>query len=323
VKAKDNHKRRRKILDDILDLDFTFYALAIDKGEIYKNSGYQYKPTFVKNLNGKLYGSLFQHYADITVIADETGNIEFSESLKKYVDKNHKPDLFKDSSFELVASEEFIGVQIADFIAGTLAQIYENKSTPALNESYLELINKKSVGIDEWPIKFSRKSNPDIHLDIFDKTIMEYALDQANIFLERNRGNNEDDIKIQVCALDFLLFQSHWNNAFDYVPTYALMSHLRESGYDRVSEQRLRSAIIAKLRDADVLIASSNKGYKIPSAFKDMHDFAAKVDSQVVPQLKRLSKARKNILMATSNQMDILKGPDFQNLVSFIEKMKD
>jgi len=323
VRAKTDHKRRIKILEDILNLEFTFYALAVDKGEIYKDSGYQYKKSFVKNLNGKVYGSLFQHYADIRVLADETGDQEFSKSLKAYVDNNHVPDLFFESTFELVPSNGYVGVQIADFIAGTLAQVYEGKSGVALREKYLELIKSKSVGVDEWPIKYSPKLNADTHLGEFDQGIMDYAFNQAAVFLEKNRNNHDDDTKMQVCALDFLLFQSHWNNALDYVPTHALMSHLRESGYGRISEQIFRSSVIAKLRDANVLIASSNKGYKIPRKFKDMYDFAAKVDSQVVPQLRRLNKARKSILMATSNKLDILKGPDFPNLVAFIDSMRD
>lgn len=323
VRAKDDHKRRIKILDDILSLDFTFYALAVDKSEIYKGSGYQYKKSFVKNLNGKVYGSLFQHYADIRVLADETGDEEFSKSMKAYVENNHVPDLFFESTFDLVPSNEFVGIQIADFVAGTLAQVYEGKSGVALREKYLELIKAKSVGVDEWPIRYSPKHNADTHLDQFDTVIMEYAFNQAALFLEKNRNNHDDESKMQVCALDFLLFQSHWNNALDYVPTHAIMSHLRESGYGKVSEQILRSSVIAKLRDADVLIASSNKGYKIPREFKDMYDFAVKVDSQVVPQLRRLNKARKSILMATSNELDILKGPDFPNLVAFIDSMQE
>ena len=323
VRAKDEHKRRIRIIDDLLSLEFTFYALAVDKAEIYKDSGYQYKRSFVKNLNGKVYGSLFQHYADIRVLADESGDEEFSNSMKSYVDNNHVPDLFFESTFELVPSDEFVGVQIADFVVGTLAQVYEGKSGVALREKYIELIKLKSVGVDEWPIKYSAKLNADTHLDQFDKVIMEYALNQATLFLEKNRSNHDDETKMQVCALDFLLFQSHWNNALDYVPTHAIMSHLRESGYGKVSEQILRSSIIAKLRDADVLIASSNKGYKIPREFRDMYDFAVKVDSQVVPQLRRLNKARKSILMATSNELDILKGPNFPNLVAFIDSMQE
>lgn len=323
VRAKDDHKRRIRILEDILQLDFTFYALAVDKRQIHRDSGYKYKKSFIKSLNGKVYGSLFQHYANIKVLADETGDADFTKSLKAYVDKNHVPDLFFESSFELVSSHDHIGVQMADFVAGTLAQVYEGKSGVALKEKYLELIRTKSVGVDEWPVKYSARAGTDANLDEFDDVIMRYARNQASVFLERNRSSHDDETKMQICTLDFLLFQSHWNNALDYVPTHALMSHLRESGYGKVSEQILRSSIIAKLRDADVLIASSSKGYKIPREFKDMHDFAVKIDSQVVPQLRRLNKARKNILMATSNQLDILKGPDFPNLVSFIDSMNE
>ena len=323
VRAKDGHKRRIKILDDILNLNFTFYALAVDKSEIHRDSGYQYKKSFVKNLNGKVYGSLYQHYADIRLLADETGDVEFSKSFKNYVEKNHLPDLFYESTFELVPSNKYVGVQIADFIAGTMAQVYEGKSGVALREKYLELISSKSVGIDEWPIRYSPKLHSDTHLDEFDHVIKEYSINQAALFLERNRDNNDDDTKMQVCTLDFLLFQSHWNNAMDYVPTHAVMSHLRESGYGKISEQLFRSSVIAKLRDSDVLIASSSKGYKIPREFKDMYDFVVKVDSQVIPQLRRLNKARKSILMATSNKLDILKGPNFPNLVAFLDAMKD
>lgn len=322
VRAKDGHKRRIKILNDILDLKFTFYALAVDKNRIYKDSGLQHKRTFIKNLNGKLYGSLFQHFAEIKVIADETGNQDFSRSFKRYVDKNHIPDLFSSSSFGLASSQEHIGVQIADFIAGTLAQVYENKSNTKLEEEYEKLIKQKSVGLDEWPPKFAQAPSAPATSNAFDKTIMDYAFRQAHLFLDNNSSNHSDDIKMQVCALDFLIFQSHWNNAIDYVPTHSLKSHLRESGYSEISDQVLRSSIIAKLRDADVLIASSNKGYKIPSKLADLHDFVARVDSQAIPLLKRLNKARKNILMATSNEVDILQSDKFPALSNIISKVE-
>ncbi|WP_157976801.1 DUF3800 domain-containing protein [Parahaliea mediterranea] len=323
VRAKGGHSRRIKILRDVLELNFKFYALAIDKDRINKDSGLQFKKSFIKYLNGKVYGSLFQHYADINVIADETGSPEFSQSLKTYVEKNHIPDLFVESRFELVPSKNYVGVQIADFIAGSLAQMYEGKANAALKEICLEMISTHSVGVDEWPIRFSRRFNSDTTTEGMDRAIKDYAFNQAQIYLERNRNNHDDEVKWQICVLEFLLFQSHWNDALDYVPTHALKSHLRESGYEGISDHILRSSIIAKLRDSDVLIASSNKGYKIPVQFSDMYDFAVRVDSQVVPQLQRLRKARKNLLMATSNELDILKGPNFVNLVAFLDRLQD
>jgi hypothetical protein len=325
VRARNQHRRRIEILNDIMSLDFKFYALAIDKAAIFKTSGLQYKRSFIKNLNGKLYGSLFQHYADIKVLADETGDIEFSKSLKTYVDDNHIPDLFIESSFELLPSHSCVGIQIADFIAGTLAQVYEGKANHSLTSAYLNLIRERSVGLDEWPIKYSPRvsKNTGSNSQKYDETIKEYAANQAHIFLEKNRGNHDAEAKMQLCILEYLLFESHWNDARDYVPTHSLMSHLRESGYRKISEQLLRSNIIAKLRDSGVIISSSNKGYKIPRALSDLHDFANRIDAQVIPQLKRLNKARKNILLTTSNELDILNFPNFEDLsvlISAIEK---
>lgn len=125
IKAKDNHKRRKRILKDVSGIDFKFYTLVIDKSAIHRDSPLGFKKTFIKNINGKIYSSLFQTFSEISVIADEHGSESFVESLQSYVDKNHIPDLFKSSKFILVKSVENLGVQLADLIAGTISQVYE------------------------------------------------------------------------------------------------------------------------------------------------------------------------------------------------------
>lgn len=321
IRANDDHKRRIKILNDILVLDFTFYALAVDKNEINKSSGYQYKKSFIKNLNGKLFGSLFQHYDRIKVIADEHGNNDFSSSLKAYVEKRYMQDLFRQSTFETMSSKGCVGIQIADFIAGTMAQIYEGKSNDLLKEKYIELVKNKSVGIDEWPIRLSPRLKSNEIRSEFDEQIFVYSLKKSVFFLESNSEKCDEETKMQVCILSFLLFHSQWSNLYDYVPTHVLTEHLNYSGYGNIEQPVLRSSIIAKLRDADVLIASSNKGYKIPTKFSDMRDYVEKVDSQIVPQLKRLHKARKSLLMATSNKLDIVDEDQFKSLYSIVENI--
>lgn len=46
IKNNDQHQRRIRILSDILTLDFKFYALAVRKSDVFKDSGLQYKQTF-------------------------------------------------------------------------------------------------------------------------------------------------------------------------------------------------------------------------------------------------------------------------------------
>lgn len=108
-----------------------------------------------------------------------------------------------------------------------------------------------------------------------------------------------------------------------YIATEAIIEHLQYSDYGSISAQIIRTTIIAKLRDEGVLIASSNSGYKIPSKLSDMYDFAARVDSQVVPLLKRLKMAKTFIYKASMGEVDILKNDNFNILSRLIDELDE
>ncbi len=78
-----NDKRRAKILAAVNNLDFKFYAICVDKNEINKDSGLQYKKSFLKYINGMLYSRLFTSFLDVHIVSDEHGG----KDLKK-VSKN-------------------------------------------------------------------------------------------------------------------------------------------------------------------------------------------------------------------------------------------
>ena len=101
------------------------------------------------------------------------------------------------------------------------------------------------------------------------------------------------------------------------------MSHLNDCGFTKVTEQAIRSSIVSKLRDNDVIIVSCNKGYKIPRCYADLFDFAERVNSQVVPLLHRLNKARNSYLFSSKNEIDLLKGVDYPHLVAFLEELNE
>ena len=323
INAKNSHRRRKKILRDISELDFKLYVLAVNKSHISKNSGLKYKKSFIKNINGKIYSSLFQHFANIKLYADEHGDDDFISSLERYVRQNHMPDLFKECEFQTVKSIECLGAQVADFIAGTIAQIYEGKSDPELEERYIELIQTKSLGVIEWPRKYSTPSPPENIDSLLDQTVNDFAINQVEIYLEKNSRNTDYETKMKICILEFLLFKSQWISSNSYTSTAELFRHLDESGFRNVNVSFLRSNLIAKLRDENVLIASSNTGYKIPSKLADMYDFAVRVDSQVVPLLRRLKKARQNIYTASSGEVDIVKEDHFKTLSALLDAIEN
>lgn len=317
----NNHKRRVSILNTLGDLDFKYYSLVVDKERINKDTGLQYKKSFLKHINGKIFNKLFSSFSDIHIIADEHGSEEYKLSFRKYIEKNHMPDLFYKSQFDLVQSNSNVLVQLADFIVGSIAKVYEKKAPPELREVYLNLIKNKCVGLDEWPTKYQAYYSPDIITDEYCKLIFSHSLSSAELFIKDNEGQCDEDVRLQVAVASYFVFYSRWVDKDSFVATKAIQSHLLESGYGNVNELKLRSSIIAKLRDRGVIISSSNKGYKIPSSFQDMEIFVDTVNSKIKPLLQRLGKARASLRIASSGEIDILKGPNYPHLVSFIETL--
>ncbi len=321
VRDRDNHERRIKILSSILELDFKFYAIAVEKGALRKDGGFPHKRSFLKFINGLLYRQLFESYPAIKVYADEHGGEEFKQSFRKYIEINHKPDLFWESEVNLVSSQDNTLVQLADFLAGTLAKVYEGKSNQALKETYRLLLKQKALDVKEWPTKYQTYFTPDKTSKEYDQFIHSHALSKADIFLDRNRNNQDYERRLQVCILNHLVFHSRLSTNKEYVSTKNLLAHLENCGFMNVTEQAIRSTIISKLRDNDVIIASCNKGYKIPRCYEDLLDFVDRVNSLVLPLLERLNKARNSYLIASKDDVDLLKGPNYPEIVDFLETL--
>jgi hypothetical protein len=318
VRDRDDHARRIKILENIQQLNFKFYAIAVEKQALSRDGGFPYKKSFLKFINGLLYKQLFEHFPSITVFADEHGGQDFKLSFQRYIEHNHKPDLFWDSELKLVSSHDNILVQLADFIVGTLAKVYEQKSNSALIESYRDLLKEKALNLKEWPTRHQAYFEPDKTSKEYDEFIHSHALSKAEIFVEKNNICNDEASRLQVCVLNHLIFVSRLSSNDDYTSTKALLNHLEKCGFKTVSEQAIRSQIVSKLRDKDVIIASCNRGYKLPSSYSDLTDFVERVNSLVLPLLERLNKARNSYLLASKGDVDLLKGPRYPELVEFL-----
>lgn len=319
VRDKDGHARRIKILESFLKLDFTFYAIAVEKGSLKKDGGFPFKKSFLKFINGLLYGQLLDNYPSLEIYADEHGGQDFKESFKAYIEKNHKPDLFWKSNLSLVSSHQSVIVQMADFIAGTIAKVYEGKKNPALFEAYKTLLSSKALDLKEWPTKFQIYFEPDQTSKEYDAFIHKHALAKAELFLEKYGENSDEETKLRICALRFLVFKSRLSPDTDYLSTKEILNQLEACGFKGVSDHAIRSTIVSKLRDKDVIIASSHKGYKIPRNYADLHDFVDRVNSQVLPLLERLKRAHNSYIQASSGDVDLLKGPNYPELVKLLE----
>lgn len=321
VKSKDGDKRRIQILNDLSKIDFKFCAVAVDKERVYKDGGLQYKQSFFKFANSLLYTQLFHSFRKVSIIADEHGDQKFIDGFKAYIDSN-KTDLFWDSDVKTVSSKENVLVQLADFIVGTIARVYEKKSSPALNEEYYRLLKNNALDVQEWPTRFP--AYPDLQSsEEFDSLIYMHSHTQAERFLANNANAFQEDTLLQIAVLNHLVFISKFDISQDYISTHAILKYLKERGFDGVSEQAIRSKIVAKLRDEGVLISSCTKGYKIPRSYKDLKDFVERVDGLVRPLIDRLGMARKSFLIASQGEVDLLSGANFPDLTAFVEILQN
>jgi hypothetical protein len=205
IKNKDSHSRRIKIISDVLKLDFKFFSLAFSKSDLKRDGGLQHKTSFFKFVNNQLYKQLFRAHNEIKIFADEHGNEEFIQSFKRYAEDN-KPDLFWKSQVEIVDSKTSVLIQLADFVAGSIAQIYENKSNPALNEACRKIIREKSLSTIEWPTKYQTCFYPTQESPEFDLFICTHSLVQAEIFISENGRSTDVDVILQIAVLRHLVF---------------------------------------------------------------------------------------------------------------------
>lgn len=321
LKAKDS-ERRLRILNQLCQLPFKIYMVVVDKKRLEQDGGLQYKKSFIKYLNGLLYQRLFQNYENLKVLADEHGTPEFQESLKQYITNKYAGDLFKDSLFETKSSKEDVLIQVADFFAGTIAQIYEEKTSTNIINQYKTVVKDLFLGILEWPPKYQSLIPPTMsESEYADYKVYQQALKQADNFTQQLGNTADEDGRLQLCILNYLRFKSEFVGSKEYVSTEELKDHLYSIGFRDHSDQKIRSSGIAKLRDRDVIIASGPKGYKIPQTRADLASFLILASSQIVPFLDRIKKARDVYMLASQGEYDILTSVNLPDLVKLLETL--
>lgn len=114
-------------------------------------------------------------------------------------------------------------------------------------------------------------------------------------------------------------------NSGGYLTTNKLRNHafhyMRHTG----SKQEFRAEVFGKLRDSGISITSSEKGLKLPINLNEVHVHCNRTVQIIKPMVARLQGLRKNILMATKNELDILDEPKYVELkecLNLLEKAK-
>lgn len=298
-----NDKRRLKILDEITKLKFSSYTLIVNK-ELLFSKGFTYKPSFYKFLNGKLHSELYKAIPDLLVFHDNYGTDEYKLSFRDYIKERHTRDLFSESDFFFLDSSECKQIQLADFICGCYARIYEPGKINEYEKNYRDLLSRIKGAIEEWPTEKYVIDIDNIRNEKVDLIIEKVALHAIYEYLGRYDDYEDDDIKNRILFLRYLLYSYKYFNKNAFIYTKEIRNHLAINKIS-ISDYQLRSRIVAPLRDDGILISSSSHGYKIPVSKNDIVKYIQHSKSIVEPMIKRMEKVQKVLLLGSGGSIDI------------------
>lgn len=320
-KVKDNHRRRKLILNELSALNFSVYAVVIDKRKLF-GEGFKFKQSFYKYLNGILYKELYRTFPQLELKVDEHGGNDFMRSFKKYVQKNHIRNLFSGSDFFIEKSHNDLGVQLADFMAGTLGFIFDQNKMSESSQEFLEILSPKLISLNHFPKEYnSEEFNEEDTFNEYDGTVATLGLNRVFDYLDKTSGNSQDNLdRINFSKLLLLYHQS--NHPKKYTTSTEFIRHLNVNREKELSKEQFSSKVIGHLRDEGLLIASSRDGYKLPTSAFDMMKFIQHGKSIVLPVLRRIEECRKAILLATNNEYDILKEKEFEKINKIIKTVR-
>lgn len=325
IKSSDvgsDHGRRINVLAELVRLDFTIYAVVIDKRDLF-GEGFKHKGSFYKFINGIVYKELFRTFPDLSLVIDQRETNDFIQSFTHYIENYHINDLFSQTEFQLSHSLHSVLMQVADFVANSLGYCFDELKRNAEGNEIMNLLRSKISGINYFPSQIRNyKPDPAVEDRSYDPVIAQVSVRQAREFIERKVAMSIYDLDQVNCVKLLLLYFSNYD-ASRYITTKEILKHLEIGREEPLSEHAFRTQVIAKIRDAGVIVASSSsgerKGYKLPCNVKDLHKFVNHGKSMILPMLARIAKSREKILLATNREVDILEGNEFTELKKLLD----
>lgn len=316
-KVGSNHHRRRTILSRILELPCHFFILIVDKKACSLHmtpKALQFKPPFYKFVNNLVHQDLRLAFKKITIIADEIGSNDYMKSFCKYIKtKQDTPDLFGEANFCFKNSKNDVGIQIADFVSGTLSYYYEENRRCKEGEEFYKSLSAKILKQKLYPNTYENFVMADSSVcSGYDHDLAELCYSNAAAFVNKHQNSTNEIEKAQVIVLDYLLFRFMNNSYRNFIYTKELLENIERAGI-RMREDVFRMQVVAPLRDSNIIIASSNKGYKIPARWSEIDSYIKHDYKIIMPMLMRLKKC-KDIILLSSLGKDILNTDEYKIL---------
>ncbi|VVS94439.1 DUF3800 domain-containing protein [Desulfoluna spongiiphila] len=292
-----NKRIRKQILQDLSELPIYYFSLVVDKNNIKKDSGLQWRTSMYKYCQRMLFDRIYKNLQSIKVICDTYGRTPFMESFETYIYNHFTETLFCEKEVCYSSPDDEILIQLSDFVGGSVRRCFESKDK---EEETLIHIKEKVIGIHKWPLSYQEISYGEED-ELIDIMIKNHCFSVALQFIQ----TTEDDLLKDVCT--FLLYD-YSSIDKEFICSDELLKKLKHQGIISENKQKqwFMSRIIAPLRDAGVLIAASRDGYKIPCCREDISVFVKFVEEKSYPYLNRLVKMRESVFLGTNQKYDLV-----------------
>ncbi|MEO6288247.1 MAG: DUF3800 domain-containing protein [Dyadobacter sp.] len=308
----NDHEKRKQILEDLDEIGFKIIAIIVDKRQLV-GQGLHFKGSLFKFLHGLTDRELYSIYPDLEMSISLPMDESFMKGFIGYVQQNHISNLFNQSDFGFAAIQETLMVQTASFIAETLARCYDETVITDQRGDFIEILKSKVLSVKFWPDTFEHTlANKPEPGPSYDPLLAELSIKLANGFFNRKSSDRAQQAIDQISCLGYLLFHFKHINPTRYITSFELIEHVRARRGKNVSLHYFQTKVIAPLRDAGVLIASSSRGYKLPASHQDLYDFIGHSNTIIEPMLSRVKKFRDQIVMATDGKLDVLAADEFK-----------
>lgn len=311
--------KRINFLREIATLDFRIYSVIVDKRKIFENSGLQFRDVFYKYVNGLLDHELYDYYPYLKLIADNHGSSEFMDDFIRYVEQNHhQTELFRGPEFEFCDSKSEPLIQLADFIAGSIAKCYEPEKLQDRSKEILQVLDKNILHLREWPENppklFKKIDDED---EKYDQELVDFIFFRINEFINSNQEHQELETKNQLICLNYLIYRFKVD-PYQYIYSEEIIDRIKVRD-SHVTKRVFSKEIIGGLRERKILILSSQNGYKIPCCKGDLIRFFNNYSSQIIPMVDTLRKTNIVIKSATSGSINLLEDSNYKVLKDIID----
>ncbi|MHB1105929.1 MAG: DUF3800 domain-containing protein [Lutibacter sp.] len=317
-KAFRDIDKRIKFLQDIARLDFRIYSVIVDKRKVFENSGLQFRDSFYKYVNGLLDHELYDYYPYLQLVSDNHGTDKFMDDFINYVEKNHnQTELFRGPEFKFSDSKDEPLIQLADFIAGSIARCYEPDKKESRSQEIPRILDRHILHLREWPENppklFQKIEDGD---EKYDQELVDFIFFKINEFINTNQERTEIEIKNQLICLNYLIYRFK-TDPHEYVFSDEIIDRIKVRDI-LLTKRQFGKEVIGNLRDNKILIVSSQSGYKIPCCKGDIVRFYNNYSSKIIPMIDTLGKADVVIKSATSGKINLLLDNDFELLKELI-----